>query len=56
MLRLDIDWRAVGAIGNVLRHEYHSTSAKIVWDVVMEDLPNLRRAVEEIAASAPPEA
>lgn len=28
--RGEIDWRAMGAIGNVLRHEYHATSATIV--------------------------
>lgn len=50
-LRPEIDWRGVGAIGNMLRHEYHATSAKIIWDVVQEDLPQLRRAVEAIRAT-----
>lgn len=50
-LRPEIDWRGVGAIGNVLRHEYHSTSAKIIWDVIQDDLPPLKRAVEAIRAA-----
>lgn len=49
--RPEIDWRAIAAIGNVLRHEYHSSSAKIIWDVVREDLPLLRAAILAIAAS-----
>ncbi len=31
-LRPEIPWRAVGGIGNILRHEYHATSPKVVWD------------------------
>lgn len=53
-LRPEIDWRAIGAIGNVLRHEYHATSAKIVWHVVQDDFPQLRAAVEAIRSSLDP--
>jgi uncharacterized protein with HEPN domain len=55
-IRGEVDWRAVGPIGNVLRHEYHATSARIVWNVVHEDLPLLRLALEAIAQSLAPEA
>jgi uncharacterized protein with HEPN domain len=50
-LRPEIDWRAVAGIGNMLRHEYHSTSAKILWDVVSADLAQLKTAVEAIQAT-----
>jgi uncharacterized protein with HEPN domain len=36
-----IDWRGLKAIGNVLRHQYHSVSDKVVWDAVHLDLPPL---------------
>lgn len=55
-IRSEIDLRAVGAIGNVLRHEYHATSARIVWNVLHEDLPLLRLALEAIVKSLPPQA
>jgi uncharacterized protein with HEPN domain len=29
-LRPEIDWRAAAGIGNMLRHEYHATSSKIL--------------------------
>lgn len=47
-LRPEIPWRAIGGIGNILRHEYHATSPRIVWNVVTADLERLREAVEAI--------
>ena len=49
--RPEIRWPSVAGIGNVLRHEYHTISDKIIWDLVQEDLPELRTAVEAMAAS-----
>jgi len=51
-LRPEIPWRDVATIGNILRHEYQSTSGKIIWNVVKEDLPTLKAAIEAIAAEA----
>ena len=53
-VRPEIDWRGVGDIGNFLRHEYHSTAVKIIWDVVQTDLAQLRSAVEGIRDSLKP--
>lgn len=50
-LRPEIPWRSVAGIGNVLRHEYHTISDKVIWDVVPGDLPQLRAAMEAIAAT-----
>lgn len=33
-LRPEVPWKKVRAIGNVLRHEYHSLSDRIVWAIV----------------------
>ncbi len=43
----EIQWRAIAAIGNILRHEDHATSAQIVWTVVRDDLPRPRVALDE---------
>jgi uncharacterized protein with HEPN domain len=48
--RPEIPWRSVAGIGNVLRHEYHTISDKVIWDVVHGDLPALKTAVEAMAA------
>ncbi|MGO9740265.1 MAG: DUF86 domain-containing protein [Roseiarcus sp.] len=47
----EIKWIGVRDIGNVLRHQYASVSAKLIWDVVAEELPKLRDAVERMQKS-----
>ncbi len=46
--RPDINWRQVGAIGNILRHEYHKISDKVIWDVVRHDFPPLKAALSDL--------
>jgi uncharacterized protein with HEPN domain len=31
--RPEIEWRSIAGIGSVLRHEYHTISDKVIWDV-----------------------
>ena len=47
--RPEIHWRSIAGIGNVLRHEYEAISDKVIWDVVHQNLPALKTAVEAIA-------
>jgi uncharacterized protein with HEPN domain len=49
--RPEIQWRTVANIGNILRHEYHTVSDKIIWDVVLADLPPLKSAIVAIAST-----
>ena len=51
--RPEIPWRKVRGIGNVLRHEYESISDRVLWNVVVDELPRLKLAIEALA-SAPP--
>jgi uncharacterized protein with HEPN domain len=37
--------------GSVLRHEYHTISDKVIWDVVQADLPLLKAAIQVIATT-----
>ena len=46
----DIPWDRVRAIGNVLRHEYHGLSDVLIWRVVTDEPPALRRAIEAMSA------
>ncbi len=48
-LRPEIPWRDVETIGNILRHEYHTVSDPIIRQVVQNDLPALKAAIEAIA-------
>jgi uncharacterized protein with HEPN domain/predicted nucleotidyltransferase len=42
----DVPWHKVRAIGNILRHEYGRVDAAILWAIVTQDLPTMRRSVE----------
>ena len=44
----DVPWRQIRGAGNVLRHEYHRVSDRIIWSVVTEHLSPLRTAVEQM--------
>jgi uncharacterized protein with HEPN domain len=44
----EIPWPSVRGIGNVLRHEYDGLSDPIIWRVVVDELPKLKRAVQNI--------
>ena len=48
--RPEIPWPRVQGIGNVLRHEYSGLSDRIIWNVVIDELPRLKIAVLAIAA------
>ncbi len=39
-----IPWRKVAGIGNVLRHDYGSVAAPIMWTLVQENLSQLEQA------------
>jgi uncharacterized protein with HEPN domain len=44
---LEIPWPKVAAIGNVLRHDYESIAAPVMWKLVREALRQLERACRE---------
>jgi uncharacterized protein with HEPN domain len=46
--RPEIPWSRVRGIGNVLRHDYASISDPIIWKVVTDELPPLKKAIEAI--------
>jgi uncharacterized protein with HEPN domain len=43
-----IEWRAVRAIGNVLRHEYEHIDPHRLWVIVTRQLPELNEVVAEL--------
>lgn len=47
----EIPWQKVAGIGNVLRHDYGSVAAPVMWTLVRESLPQLVQVCrEELAA------
>ena len=41
-----IDWRTLKDFRNVLAHEYFGVNSEIVWDVVVNKLPVLKKLLE----------
>jgi len=46
--RSEISWIDVRSIGNRIRHEYWRVDPALIWSIVMDDLPPLRAAVEDL--------
>lgn len=47
----EIPWQKVAGIGNVLRHNYESIAAAVLWKLAQVDLPVLEKACRsELAA------
>jgi uncharacterized protein with HEPN domain len=51
-MRPEIPWRKVRGIGNVLRHDYEGLSDRVIWNVVIDELPHLKSAMRAIAEAA----
>ncbi|MDX9706855.1 MAG: DUF86 domain-containing protein [Azospira sp.] len=49
-LNPDIRWRTIAAFRNVLAHQYMGVKPDLVWRVVIDELPALENAIEEILA------
>ncbi|MGH7212051.1 MAG: HepT-like ribonuclease domain-containing protein, partial [Acetobacteraceae bacterium] len=43
----DIPWPKVAGVGNVLRHNYESIAAPVMWALVRNDLPRLAKVCQE---------
>ena len=43
----EIPWRKVAGIGNVLRHDYETIAAPILWKLAQGDLPALEKVCRE---------
>jgi uncharacterized protein with HEPN domain len=40
----EIPWQKVAGIGNVLRHDYESIAAPVIWKLAQADLPAFEKA------------
>ncbi|MGH8639236.1 MAG: HepT-like ribonuclease domain-containing protein, partial [Burkholderiales bacterium] len=47
----EIPWEKVRGIGNVLRHDYQGIADPLIWNVVLDELPVLKRAVQAMLAT-----
>lgn len=50
-LQPQIDWRNIAAFRNVLVHDYLGIDLPRIWDIVQNDMPSLKHAIEAMLSS-----
>jgi uncharacterized protein with HEPN domain len=47
----DIEWAQIIGMRNVFVHEYFGVDSQIVWEIIKNDLPILKKRIYEITQS-----
>ncbi len=50
----NIEWEKITALRNVLAHEYFGVDYEILWDIVANKLPALKKAINAVLKASPP--
>ena len=48
LAKYDYPWYKVRGFRNFILHEYHAIEFRIVWEAIINDLPELKRVIELI--------
>ncbi len=44
----DIEWKKVAGLRDIIVHKYSEVNTKIIWDIVENKLPELKKSVKKI--------
>jgi uncharacterized protein with HEPN domain len=47
----DIDWAQIVGMRNVFAHEYFGIDSSLVWEIIKNDIPELKEKIEHILKS-----
>ncbi len=49
----DIEWAQIVGMRNIFAHEYFGIDSKLVWEIIKNDIPELKEKIEIILQSIP---
>ncbi|MDD3626560.1 MAG: DUF86 domain-containing protein [bacterium] len=44
----DIEWKKISGMRDIIIHEYFGIDAEIIWDIIKNKLPKLKKAIQSI--------
>jgi uncharacterized protein with HEPN domain len=47
----DIEWAQIVGMRNVFTHEYFGIDSSIVWEIIKNDIPELKEKIEDVLKS-----
>ena len=47
----DIEWAQIVGMRNVFTHEYFGIDSSLVWQIIMNDIPELKEKIEYVLKS-----
>jgi len=47
----DIQWRQITGLRHVLVHEYFGIDSKLIWQIITDDIPELKIKIKEVLLS-----
>ena len=47
----EIQWKQITGLRNVLVHEYFGIDSRLIWQIIVDDIPSLKGKIKEVLLS-----